>query len=186
MTIEMVDEKDLLLRARQLDSTALGLIYDYLSPPSTAMRTTCWGILVWPKSVWPIPSSASSRLFKEKKDHTTHLKAYLYRIAHNWITDHYRYRSNRDVELSENLIDDKPDPHAEVHGKFEREYLRKIMQKLTPEQQQVIILRYVEEYENEEVAKIMNKSVGSVKAMQHRALAALRQNLLKDELRERK
>ncbi len=186
MTIEMVDEKDLLLRARQLDSTALGLIYDYLSP---AIYRYAYHMLGDPGLAEECLADTFKRFLQAiqgKKGPHTHLKAYLYRIAHNWITDHYRYRSNRDVELSENLIDDKPDPHAEVHGKFEREYLQKIMQKLTPEQQQVIILRYVEEYDNEEVAKIMNKSVGSVKAMQHRALTALRQNLLKDELRERK
>jgi RNA polymerase sigma-70 factor (ECF subfamily) len=186
MTIQMVDEQDLLLRAKQLDSTALGLIYDYLSPP---IYRYAYHMLGDPDLADECLADTFKRflqIIEGGKGPHSHLKAYLYRIAHNWITDHYRYRSNRDVELSENLIDDKPDPRTEVHGKFERENLRRIIQKLTPEQQQVIMLRYVEEYENEEVAKIMNKSVGSVKAMQHRALSALRQYLIKDELRERK
>ena len=182
----MVDEQDLLLRAKQLDSTALGLIYDYFSPP---IYRYAYHLLGDPDLAEECLADTFKRflqVIEGGKGPHSHLKAYLYRIAHNWITDHYRYRRINDIELSENLIDDKSDPHVEVHRKFERDNLRQIIQKLTPEQQRVIVLRYVDEYENEEVAKIMNKSIGSVKALQHRALGALRQYLIKDGLKEQK
>jgi RNA polymerase sigma-70 factor, ECF subfamily len=184
MTIQMVDEQDLLLRAKQLDSIALGLIYDYFSPPIYRYTYHLLGDPDLAEECLADTFKRFLQVIKGGKGPHSHLKAYLYRIAHNWITDHYRNRSNQDVELSDNLIDDKPDPRAEVHGKLVRENLRKAIRQLTPEQQQVIVLRYIEEYKNEDVARILNKSVGSVKALQHRALSALHQLLTRDDMRD--
>jgi RNA polymerase sigma-70 factor (ECF subfamily) len=179
----MVDEQDLLLRAKRLDSTALGLAYEYFSP---LIYRYAYHLLGDPDLAEDCLADTFKRFLQAievGKGPHTHLKAYLYRIAHNWITDHYRSRKYQEAELSENLIDDKPDPRIEVHLKLEREDLRKVLKRLTPEQQQVIVLRYIEECENEEVAQILNKSIGSVKALQHRALTALRQQLLLEEMR---
>jgi RNA polymerase sigma-70 factor (ECF subfamily) len=55
-----------------------------------------------------------------------------------------------------------------------KERLRKGMHKLTEEQRQVIILKFIEGYSNSEVAEYMGKSVGAVKVLQFRALRALR------------
>jgi RNA polymerase sigma-70 factor (ECF subfamily) len=183
MTIQMFDEQDLLLRAKRLDSTALALVYDYFSPP---IYRYAYHLLGNPELAEDCLADTFKRFLQAiqaGKGPHSHLKAYLYRIAHNWITDHYRKGNYQEVELSENLIDDKPDPRTEVHVKLEREDLRTVLKRLTPEQQQVIVLRYIEEYENEEVAQILNKSVGSVKALQHRALNAMRRQLLLDDTR---
>jgi len=59
--------------------------------------------------------------------------------------------------------------------------LRKMLDFLTDEQKEVIILRFIEGNTNEEVAKIMNKSVGAIKALQFRALTVLREILKKEE-----
>jgi RNA polymerase sigma-70 factor (ECF subfamily) len=184
MTIQMVDEQDLLLRAKQLDSTALGSIYDLFSPP---IYRYAYHLLGDPDLADECLADTFKRFLQAidgGKGPHSHLKAYLYRIAHNWITDYYRNQRYKDVELSENLMDDRPDLHAEIHHVIERENLRKNIQRLTREQQQVIVLRYIEEYENEEVAKILKKTVGSVKALQHRALASLRQQLMMDDKRD--
>ena len=80
--------------------------------------------------------------------------------------------------MTDNVMDLKPEPREEIQQLLEKETIKKALSKLTPDQQQVIVLRFIEEYENDEVAQILNKSVGSIKALQHRALAALRQQLL--------
>ena len=49
--------------------------------------------------------------------------------------------------------------------------------RLTDDQRQVILLKFMEEMSNEETAQVMGKSVGAVKALQHRALAALQRVL---------
>ncbi len=45
---------------------------------------------------------------------------------------------------------------------------------LTPDQRQVIVLKFLEDWSNVDVAEVMGKSVGAVKSLQHRGLAALR------------
>jgi RNA polymerase sigma-70 factor (ECF subfamily) len=51
--------------------------------------------------------------------------------------------------------------------------LQKALSRLTEEQRQVILLKFVQDRSNLEVAEIMGKNEGSVKSLQHRALAAL-------------
>jgi RNA polymerase sigma-70 factor (ECF subfamily) len=48
---------------------------------------------------------------------------------------------------------------------------------LTPEQQHVIVLKFVEGYTNTEIGSLMQKPEGAIKSLQHRALAALRRLL---------
>jgi len=107
-----------------------------------------------------------------------HLQAYLYRMAHNWITDHYRRRPLPPVDLDSI---DQPDPDISTEGSatqnIEQQKVRKALQLLTPEQRQVVMLRYYEGWELEEVALSLNKDVGAVKALQHRAVEALRRVL---------
>jgi RNA polymerase sigma-70 factor, ECF subfamily len=62
--------------------------------------------------------------------------------------------------------------------------VRIALRMLTLEQRQVIGLRFYENWENEEVSAAVQKPVGAVRALQHRALGALRLWLLKDSKRE--
>jgi RNA polymerase sigma-70 factor (ECF subfamily) len=57
-----------------------------------------------------------------------------------------------------------------------------VLKQLTPDQQQVIILKYLENMENEEIARAMKKPVGAVKSLQNRALTALKRILRNEEL----
>lgn len=110
-----------------------------------------------------------------------HLKAYLYRIAHNWITDLFR-RQPLVVELGENTVkDENEDADGALQSGQEKQRLRAALQALTPEQRQVILLRYFEGWDNEQVAAAIEKPVGAVKALQHRAIASLRRWLREDE-----
>jgi RNA polymerase sigma-70 factor (ECF subfamily) len=67
-----------------------------------------------------------------------------------------------------------------VESRQAREVLRAATRRLTPEQQEVLALRFGEGMKAREVAEVMGKSVGAVEALQHRALAALRRILGKD------
>jgi RNA polymerase sigma-70 factor (ECF subfamily) len=55
------------------------------------------------------------------------------------------------------------------------------MAALTPDQRQVIVLKYLEGWENDAVAGYLSKPVGAIKALQHRALDALRRILIVSE-----
>jgi RNA polymerase sigma-70 factor, ECF subfamily len=99
---------------------------------------------------------------------------WLYRTAHNLVIDVYRQSSKQTLPLDETLLSDK-DPSAEeaLVAQHEQELVRTGLRLLTPEQQQVLELKFMEGLKNEEVAEMMQISVGAVKSLQHRALASL-------------
>jgi RNA polymerase sigma-70 factor (ECF subfamily) len=110
----------------------------------------------------------------------TPFKAWLYRIAHNQIVDHLRRRSKRPTaELDESLVDHsrEGDPEALAELSVQMETVVKATKNLTKAQQEVISLRFTSDLSVAEVAKIMNKSEGAIKALQHSAVAALRKEL---------
>ena len=111
-----------------------------------------------------------------------HLKAYLYRITHNLITDRFRRQPAPSLELDEDrLQDDKPGPKSIFSSKQDAEQVRLALRLITPEQRQVIVLKYLEEWSSVEIAQMMDKSLGAVKALQHRGLAALQRILIDRE-----
>jgi RNA polymerase sigma-70 factor (ECF subfamily) len=105
----------------------------------------------------------------------TSLQGWLYRIAHNLVVDHFRRASNRDggVELDERWMASEKPSHS-FEGLFSSNQLRIGMRFLTDEQQQVIALKFAEGLSNAEIAEIMGKTEGAIKALQHRGLSALR------------
>jgi RNA polymerase sigma-70 factor (ECF subfamily) len=103
--------------------------------------------------------------------------AWLYRIAHNQMVDHFRKSSkHQDCELAEEITPDNPDdnPQRQVELKTDIESLIKATRQLTKSQQEVIALRFSSDLPVAEVARLMGKSEGAVKALQHSAVVALR------------
>ena len=112
--------------------------------------------------------------FRKGKGPQNGILPWLYRTTHNLVIDLYRKSSQQTLPLEEALFkDETPLPEETIMVSQEQEQMRKALQKLTPDQQEVISLKFLEGLKNEEVAEIMNISVGAVKSMQHRALASL-------------
>ncbi|OGO71142.1 MAG: hypothetical protein A2Z37_08695 [Chloroflexi bacterium RBG_19FT_COMBO_62_14] len=111
------------------------------------------------------------------------LKAYLYRTAHNWIVDHFRRSASIPIPL-DLAGPGEGQPGEIVKARIEREQVRTSLLELTPDQRQVIVLKYLEGFTNEEVAATLRMSVGAVKSMQHRALAALKRLMQEKEAPE--
>lgn len=107
-------------------------------------------------------------------------RAYLYRIAHNWVTDYYRscYPREMSLEIFANLLEEPIRPSSLVEQKQEHERLCHAISLLTPEQQQVVILKYLEGWTNQEIADSLEKSIGAVKSLQNRGVAALQRMLV--------
>ena len=81
--------------------------------------------------------------------------------------------------MDDNLNDHTADqPQFTVEQAHERREVRLALFNLTAEQRQVIVLRFLEGWQNEEVAAVLKKTVGAIKALQHRALASLRRDLV--------
>ncbi len=180
----MADEQDLLARVRAFDVAALAEVYDTFSP---AIYRYAMRLLDDVALAEDCVTDTFGRLLdaiQTGDGPTHHLKAYLYRTAHNWITDHYRSAPRQLVSLDA-LSDDSgveiPSedelPIQAVMEQIEAQQVRLALLQLTGDQRQVIMLKFYENLSNEEVAVTINKPVGAVKSLQHRALSALRRVL---------
>lgn len=122
---------------------------------------------------------------RKKKAWHSSFSGWLYRIAHNLIVDHYRRRDKKpqvpidDVPI---LPDEGDGPVRAAEKRLDAERLRSAMVSLTEEQAEVVSLRFLEGYSINEVAQLMGKTDGAIKALQYRAVSTLRQLLENEQL----
>lgn len=101
-------------------------------------------------------------------------EAWLYRIAAARVADYYRARTRRpQTELSDTEPDRGISPERMLQNAEEHAELRAALRELSAEQQDILLLRFVERKSHAEVAKILGKSVTAIKSAQHRALTRL-------------
>lgn len=103
--------------------------------------------------------------------------AWLFRIAHNQMVDYVRQRSKRQPLTLDESVVGQDDPQRTLEVRLDLERVLKAAKKLTRAQQEVISLRFSADLSTREVAKIMNKSEGAIKALQHSAIKVLRRIL---------
>jgi RNA polymerase sigma-70 factor (ECF subfamily) len=111
--------------------------------------------------------------------------AWLFRIAHNQTVDYFRKRKRTAVPLDESLASNDDTPQRLAEQKLDIEQLLSATKQLTDAQREVISLRFTSELSIAEVAKVMGKSQGAVKALQHSAIVTLRRALLVTENEEK-
>lgn len=101
--------------------------------------------------------------------------AWLYRIAHDRVIDHYRRvdRRPKESDIENETIPFETDMDAGMLRRQAARALRQAITELTDDQQQVVILRFIEGYRIETVAEIMGKQPNAIKALQFRALRSL-------------
>ena len=107
--------------------------------------------------------------------------AWLYRIAHNLIVDYLRKSKKRpDTLPDETIITDNSgnNPEQLVEKRMDIEQVMEAARHLTEAQREVISLRFAGEMPIAQVAKIMGKSQGAIKALQHSAIVSLRKMLV--------
>ena len=106
--------------------------------------------------------------------------AFLFRIARNGLIDHYRKsKPSRQIasfdELS--LRDCQPEPGERVATTLEYLEVQQVLGKLREDYRTVLVLRLLSELSPEETAQVMQRSIGAVRVLQHRALSAMRELL---------
>jgi len=105
--------------------------------------------------------------------------SWLFRIAHNQVVDHFRKRrkEKRTLPLDEARTVSGADPALLAEQRLRLEQLAVAYQQLTEAQREVISLRLAGGLSVAETAKVMGKSEGAVKVLQHDALVKLRRIL---------
>ena len=172
---QVQDERELIRRAKEYDPLAFAEIYE-------RYYQKIYNYVYYRVSDGPVAEDICAEVFVkalEAIDSFTFrgipFSAWLYRIAGNLVIDYYRRQPTQpDMSLDDNrslIADDSPGVNLERH--FSQQELRQALKGLTPDQQQVVILKFVDGLSNSEVAQILGKTEGAVKSLQHRALASL-------------
>jgi RNA polymerase sigma-70 factor, ECF subfamily len=171
----------LLQKAQDCDPEALGQIFDnhYEQIYRYAYRR-----LATKDEATSIASECFYRLvdaYQNGKGPSDGVLYWLYRVAHNLVVDVYRKADQQPLPIYEQVISDSdPLPEAVVELQQQQVRVRNAMRKLTEDQQQVLELKFMEGLDNEQIAEIMQKTIGAVKSLQHRGLASLERILQQD------
>ncbi len=184
LTKKELREIEFLIRAaKKGDAEAFGEIYDKFVVP--IYRYIYYRVSR--SEAEDLTETVFLRAWEKRKSYTKQkgnsFNSWIFRIAHNAVVDHYRLKSrNVTVELTEDIPLEKveADPIQNLENKFEQQELILALRKLPEQQQQVVILKFVNELENDEIAEIIEKSVGAVRVIQFRALNRLKEFLEKN------
>jgi RNA polymerase sigma-70 factor (ECF subfamily) len=110
--------------------------------------------------------------------------AWLYRIAHNLVANWHRdHKRRNEVGLEQvTLSGEKHEmPHHAAEQTNERELLLAAIQKLPPERQELLTLKFVEKMSNAEIGQVLGRSEGAIKSLYHRTLVSLKELLAEHE-----
>jgi RNA polymerase sigma-70 factor, ECF subfamily len=181
--MEQVTDQDLLRRAHLLEDQALAEIYDRWSPGLYRYAMRLLGDADVAEECVADTFRRFLEIIRNGRGPKDYLQAYLYRTAHNWITDQYRRNPIMLLPLETDMAAEESGGTTQVVDRnIEHQQLRSALMQLTPDQRQVILLKYVECWTNEAIAVALKKPVGAVKSLQHRGLESLRRLLGPDVL----
>ena len=129
----------------------------------------------------------TARVFQRAMNHIQNytdrgvpFSAWLYRIAHNLVANWHRDRSRRqEIPINDvPVLPSKADhPERNLVRSQEQSTLLRIIRRLPPERQNLLILKFVENMSNAEIGAIMGRSEGAVKSLYHRTLLSLRDQI---------
>lgn len=177
-----LSEEEVILLAKKGDAWALGQIYEkYVS--------RIYSYVFYRIGSEVEAEDITSRVFYRAFGHIGSyvdkgipFSAWLYRIAHNLIANWHRdSHRKREVSLEDQIELPARLEHPErtLEKSQEMEMLLTGIRRLSADRQQLLILKFVEDYSNAEIGQIMGKSEGAIKSLYHRALIALREEMLK-------
>ncbi|MCJ7434410.1 MAG: sigma-70 family RNA polymerase sigma factor [Anaerolineales bacterium] len=177
-SMPVYDDRQALNGLRDLDSQAIGAIYDQLYPE-------VYRYILYRLGDQSVAEDLASDVFvrlleavQHKRGPQTNLKGWLISTASHAVADHLRRIYRRPTEMITDSIPDLgPGPQNEFDLREQSNTVQQAYAQLTIEQQEVLALRFNQGYSLEETAHAMKKNVNAVKALQFRALAALQRQI---------
>jgi RNA polymerase sigma-70 factor, ECF subfamily len=168
-------DRELVERARQYDTRALAEIYDRYAEPIYRYLYRFVGDAAQAEDLTSEVFLKLLQALGTPQAPRERLSGWLYGVAHNLATDWFRSNSrNTAVSLAEDLVADGDLPSTTLEKRQTQKQLRAALRRLTAGQQRVILLRFGEGFKLGEVARLLGKSEGVVKILQHRAVQRLR------------
>jgi RNA polymerase sigma-70 factor (ECF subfamily) len=172
--IPLQDERDLIRRAQEYDSSAITEIYE-------RYYQGIYNYIYYRVSDDALAEDLAAEVFLKAMEAIESftfrgipLSAWLYRIANNLVIDHFRRQPRQpNMPLEETQVAANENPGEVLEQGLTRQSLQRALSELTDEQQQVVLLKFVDGLSNNEVARVLGKTEGAIKSLQHRALASL-------------
>jgi RNA polymerase sigma-70 factor (ECF subfamily) len=175
------DEESLVSRAQKHDQEAFAQLYEEYFDRIYRYITLKIGDAVEAEDLTQQVFLNSLRSISSFRWRGKPFSAWLYRIAHNQVVDYLRKKKRAEVPLEETRASAGVDPRLDAERKLDMERVLAATQKLTEAQREVISLRFTSQLSIAQVAQVMGKSQGAVKALQHSGIVALRRALLVSE-----
>lgn len=168
------DEKTLIARAQRGDKMAISTLYSTHAP-------AIYRYVRYRVETDALAEDLTSEVFLRMVRELPRYKytgapfsAWLYRIAYNCMMDTFRWqRHESPEELPEDVPSETTDPLDVLAIAEDHAQLRRALQSLSPDYQNVLVLRFVSDVSHNEVAAIMGKTEAAARVLQHRALKAL-------------
>ncbi|KKL04973.1 hypothetical protein LCGC14_2610730 [marine sediment metagenome] len=168
-------EWELVQRAQTLDEGALASLYSTFYPRIYNYVFLHLGDV---QTAEDLVSEVMLKVLESIKKYQfkgTPFSAWVFRIARNKLIDLHRRRKRRgEVNLTEPLAAMQVTPQVMAERALDRGQLHLALKYLTEDQRQVIVLKFIEGFDNASVARILGRSEGAIKSLQHRALNSLR------------
>jgi RNA polymerase sigma-70 factor, ECF subfamily len=181
MTADLQSITHLIVKAKQGDTNAVGELYE-------CHRLNVYRYLYYRTGDTQVADDLTSEVFLRMirslpgyQLQEASFLAWLFQIAHNLLYDHFRKANIRNhVHLEENYMEDPLNPRTRpIERTLNNVTLQKALEKLSGDQRDVIVLRFITGMPIAQVASTLHKSEDAVKGLQRRALITLR-NVLTD------
>lgn len=176
--------RDIVERASGADVEAFGLIYDRFVDDVYRFALFRLGNRHDAEDVTELTFVRAFEAIGRYRWGKAPFSAWLFRIARNLVTDHFRRKGRTTtVDIAEigDTIPSTRGTYEEVALRCDARELHDAIGKLTEHQRSVVLMKFFGGLTNAEIAAAIGKNEGSVKSLQHRALAALARILAPDE-----
>ncbi|WP_165774737.1 RNA polymerase sigma factor [Candidatus Viridilinea mediisalina] len=182
--LSTIDDRGLIQRACEGDAEAFALLYE-------RHRTMVYRYIAYRTERQEVAEDLTSEVFLNAwrvvtryEERGVSVRSWLLRMAHNEVVDFYRTRrSETTLPQNEQQMPCYAGPEDSLELRVDQAILLRAVQRLHPEWQQLILLRYVEGLSFEEIGVVLGKQSNACRQMQHRALARLRLVLAEEEER---
>ena len=180
-----ISDDEVLVQIAQGDQDAFGLLYE-------RYVVRIFNYIYYRTSNQHDAEDLTARVFCRAMKHIGNyqnrglpISAWLYRIAHNLVANWHRDNSRRrEIPLDDSFLVQYAgeQPESAILKTEEQESLLRVVRRLPPERQQLLILKFVEHLPNAEIGCIMGRTEGAIKSLYHRTLLALREECRAEEL----
>ena len=181
---ENTDFIDIIRRAKNGDAEAFGVLYqEYYTPVYRYVYFRCRFGEDAPEDITQDVFLKAYTSFDAYSYTGTSPLAYLYTIAKNLLIDRGRKKRiplvhiDEDDDVLEQIPDGEENANEQMMRREEAQALRDKIQLLSPDQHDVILLRFIDGLSTKEVADALGKNEPAVRKLQSKGLRSLREIL---------